>query len=95
MEPPRLVNGLKMYIKMCHRTVTASSHAWEDIHASSSNKSKTRQKRDSISRIQEQSLARKKKQDVMDSKHLKRLNLITKVADRSSVEPQEKESRGK
>ena len=89
MEPPRLVNGLKIYIKMCHGTVTASSHAFEDIPASSSNKSKTRQKRDS--RIQEQSLARKKKQDVMDSMHLKRLNLITKVADRSFVEPQDNE----
>ena len=45
----------------------------------------------SIKRNQEQSLATKRKQDVMDSIHLKRQNLITKVADRLSVEAQTKE----
>ena len=49
----------------------------------------------SIKRIQEQSLARKRKQYVMDSMHLKRQKLITKVADCSSVEAQAKESRRK
>ena len=49
----------------------------------------------SIKRIQEQSLVRKMKQDVMDSMHLKRQKLITKVVDRSSVEVKAKESRRK
>ena len=49
----------------------------------------------SIIRIQEQSLARKRKQYVMDSMHLRRQKLITKVADCSSVEAQAKESRRK
>ena len=42
----------------------------------------------SIKRIQVQSLARKRKQDVM---YLKRQKLITKFADRSSVEAQAKD----
>ena len=46
----------------------------------------------SIKRIQEQSLARKRKQDVMDSMHLKRQKLITTF---STVEAQAKESRRK
>ena len=47
----------------------------------------------SIKQIQKQSLARKRKQDVTDSMHLNRQKLVTKVADRSSVEAQAKESR--
>ena len=47
----------------------------------------------SIKRIQEQSIARKRKQDVMDSVHLKRQKLITKFADRSSVEAQANKSK--
>ena len=47
----------------------------------------------SVKRIQEQSLARKRKQVVMDSMHLKRQKVITKVADRSSVKAQANESR--
>ena len=45
----------------------------------------------SIKRIQVQSLARKRKQDVMYSMHLKRQKLITKFADRSSIEAQAKD----
>ena len=46
-----------------------------------------------MKQIQEQSLARKRKLDVMDSMHLKRQKLITKVADCSSIKAQAKESR--
>ena len=46
----------------------------------------------SIKRIQEQFLAWKGKQDVMDSMHLKRQKFITKIPDRSSVESQAKDS---
>ena len=54
-------------------------------------------KLDSIKRIQEQYLSRKKKQDVMYCMHLKRLKFNTKLqsADHSSIEAQAKESRRK
>ena len=40
-----------------------------------------------IKRIQVQSLARNRKQDVIDSMHLKRQKLITKVADLTAMLP--------